>query len=560
MGRRRSLSQVVPEGGIATKKGRKGPPFFYPAEKPLELLFFRRCFSRLCDSYGMSNQETKAVPVAFFQRAITRLYKMVDHEGEEFDVKTYDADGNGYIEWQEFCQCWRDVKFKISLGPVERVHVTLDSIGTTNSILAKIIANFIMFVIFLSSMSFILSTLLILRQSPEDDPDGAPSTHEAFAHLEVACVMIFSIEYLCRVCTAHATRLELLDHDILLNMLIEDAPVRKLTPQQRLWMFLIEPSNVIDIMAILPWYLEKAKLVDANLTFLRMVRLTRILRVLRIDAIQDAVDTLAKTLVMSASSLYVLCFYIVLGVIIMSSLIYFSEVGVWEPNTDGDYLETVRGVYHRKTWDGELDRSPFTSIPKAIWFVIVTVTTVGYGDINLITNTGRLVGTMTIVGGAVAFAMPIGVISSNFARVWEDKEKEKTQTIEFINRENKTVATEILLGNRLAEMVVLIFDDQGMGTPPLLLGQAVIPLNLLEANLCQERAGGTMLTLDLQPPTVVNGTALGMGDDMDCPGVEAQGNVNVSLIWVPDKETITEKNKEELLSLKQDLRDRKSVV
>jgi hypothetical protein len=560
MGRGRSLSSVVPEGEVTGKSGKaNGLPFFYPKEKPLELLFFRRLFSRL-DAIGQS--DPKGVPVAFFQRAMARLYKVLDHEGEEFEVKTYDLDGNGFVDWPEFCKCWRKSKIKVKLSSLERIHVMLDSVGCSGSVLAKILSNFIMFVIFVSSMSFMLSTLLVCRNAPENDPDGVPQQHEAFLHLEFACVMVFSVEYMLRLLTARATRLELLDQDQLLDTLVNDQPLQWLSPAQRTWRFVSDPSNVIDILAILPWYLEKMMSVSANLTFLRMVRLVRVLRVLRINSIQDAVDTLGKTLVMSSASLYVLCFYIVLGVIISSSLIYFTECGTWTPNVDGEYADEIHGVYIRKTWDDQPDRSPFTSIPKAIWFVIVTVTTVGYGDINLITNTGRLVGTLTIVAGAVAFAMPMGVISSNFARVWEDKEKTREETKEFLLKEAHTVSTELVMGNRVAELVLKIYDDQGVGNPPVVLGQAVIPMNLLEARFTPEKPAGTTLTLSLNPPDrpmMLNGMAPESDEIVEYDN-KAYGNVKISLLWVPDNAAISDNAKQDLLKRKQVLTGTRSSM
>jgi hypothetical protein len=548
-----SVSSVVPEGQALKKvrrNGKRQTSFFFPQEKPLELLFFRKIYSKLQERLGSSSTEDKGIPVAFFQRAIARLYKILDVECD-LNMRDYDSDNNGSVDWPEFCKCWRKSKIMIRFSTLERIHVTLDSSGVKDSRLAQFLSNFIMFVIFVSSISFILSTLLVLRLAPDDDPDGPLLAHPVFGHLEFACVLIFSVEYVCRLSTAHATRLELLDQNSMLSMLIADTPLVWETSRERLTKFVLDPSNVIDILAILPWYMERVLPLNANLTFLRMVRLTRVLRVLRINSIQDAVDTLAKTLAMSASSLYVLCFYIVLGVIISSSLIYFCEQGEWAPDLD-DEFSNARGTYQRKTWDGELDRSPFTSIPKAIWFVIVTVTTVGYGDINLITNTGRLVGTLTIVGGAVAFAMPIGVISSNFARVWEDKEKDKADALDFIKKEAQTVFTELSMGNRFAELVFEVYDDTGLGTAPLLLGQAVAPLNLLDANLSVEKPTGTTLTLGLQPSMLDPNTEDGSNKEIEVAKV--QGSLNVTLLWVPENHPpLSETQKQGMLLRKQTL-------
>merc|ERR1719262_2124706 len=182
-------------------------------------------------------------------------------------------------------------------------------------------------------------------------------------------------------------------------------------------------------------------------------------------------------MVRSATSLYVLCFYIILGVIISSSLIYFCEVGVWHPNPDGAPGDPL-GFYMRTLPDKSLDQSPFTSIPKAVWLVVVTVTTVGYGDISPATNLGRLVGSLTIIGGIVGFAMPMGVISSNFDRVWQEKEEKKEEERKRQAQEMSLIASA-LRGNRLAELRFVVQDDDGLGSRPEFLGECYIGLNTL---------------------------------------------------------------------------------
>merc|ERR1719443_1639749 len=97
-----------------------------------------------------------------------------------------------------------------------------------------------------------------------------------------------------------------------------------------------------------------------------------------------------------------------------SCIVYFSEMGEWD---------ATQQTYLRKAPNGELSESPFTSIPEACWWTIVTVTAVGYGDYQPITPMGKFFGSVTIIAGAIVFAMPIGIISSNFTHVWSEHER-----------------------------------------------------------------------------------------------------------------------------------------
>lgn len=68
------------------------------------------------------------------------------------------------------------------------------------------------------------------------------------------------------------------------------------------------------------------------------------------------------------------------------------------------------------TREPSFEETPFESIVHGFWFVIVTITTVGYGDMIPKTPAGKAVGTMMILGGVIVLAMPIGVVGANFSR------------------------------------------------------------------------------------------------------------------------------------------------
>jgi len=523
-------TSVVPEESGPPKSEPVDPnklPLITPKEWPLKLMFFRKCFTAL---QAVNPDITSGVPTGLFQRAMARLFKTLGHQQNNFNVALYDADGSGTVDWQEFIQCYRDSKIKVRLAAAERIHIMFDPAGSGSSFCARFFSTFIFLSIFVSSCSFIIQTLRVCRAPPTEDPDGEPVPHDLFSTIEFISIIVFTAEYVVRLSTAYAMRQELFNDDMLLEMLVGDAPIVQKTGWQRFWGFATEPSNVVDLLAIVPWYIEKFTTMSAKLTILRLIRLTRVLRVLRIGTIQDAIDTLGLTMVRSASSLYVLCFYIVLGVIISSSLIYFCEVGEWHPNPDGAPGDPV-GFYMRTLPDKSLDQSPFTSIPKAVWLVVVTVTTVGYGDISPATNLGRLVGSITIIGGIVAFAMPMGVISSNFDRVWQEKEDLREKERERQAAEMNLIASA-LRGNRLAELRIVVQDDDGLGGRPEFLGECYIGLNTL--GWVANKPGGASLTLKLL-------------DNTEIANRSVTGTISINLLYQPEGNGQLSKIEEEKL-------------
>merc|ERR1711904_756528 len=89
-----------------------------------------------------------------------------------------------------------------------------------------------------------------------------------------------------------------------------------------------------------------------------------------------------------------------------------------------------------------MDETPFPSIVHSFWFVIVTITTVGYGDAFPTTDIGKFVGTLTILGGIVVLAMPVGVIGSNFSNEYAQREVLKVQRLKLKQQQEQTALVE----------------------------------------------------------------------------------------------------------------------
>uniref|UniRef100_A0A914DSX1 BTB domain-containing protein n=1 Tax=Acrobeloides nanus TaxID=290746 RepID=A0A914DSX1_9BILA len=197
--------------------------------------------------------------------------------------------------------------------------------------------------------------------------------HPFFNYLETVCIIWFTIEYVLRfVC----------------------AP-KKLP-------FFFGLLNLVDLVAIVPFLLElflaiigidATSISDIKGAFLviRILRVMRVVRILKLGRYSSGMRTFALTLRSSAKQLGMMGMVLFTGVVFFSTLLYFVEKD--EENT------------------------PFTSIPAAFWWAIVTMSTVGYGDYVPVTIPGKLIASGAIISGVLVLALPITIIVDNFMKV-----------------------------------------------------------------------------------------------------------------------------------------------
>ncbi|XP_056280935.1 potassium voltage-gated channel subfamily A member 1 [Pseudoliparis swirei] len=154
--------------------------------------------------------------------------------------------------------------------------------------------------------------------------------------------------------------------------------------------------NIIDIMSIMPYFitlgLELAEQQNGeqatSLAILRVIRLVRVFRIFKLSRHSKGLQILGQTLKASMRELGLLIFFLFIGVILFSSAVFFAEAD--EPE------------------------SHFSSIPDAFWWAVVTMTTVGYGDMRPVTVGGKIVGSLCAIAGVLTIALPVPVIVSNF--------------------------------------------------------------------------------------------------------------------------------------------------
>jgi len=156
--------------------------------------------------------------------------------------------------------------------------------------------------------------------------------------------------------------------------------------------------NILDFLAILPFYLELI-LNRAGLTGLRVVRivrLTRVFRIFKLSRYSMGLKVMILSLKKSAQALYLLIFFLLIGVVMFGSVMYYVEKGE---------LDETDGNYYRVDSQGEKVLSPFQTIPHSLWWAIVTMTTVGYGDVYPVTVFGKILAVVTFFLGILVRAL-----------------------------------------------------------------------------------------------------------------------------------------------------------
>ncbi|XP_057656849.1 potassium voltage-gated channel protein Shaw [Diorhabda carinulata] len=161
------------------------------------------------------------------------------------------------------------------------------------------------------------------------------------------------------------------------------------------WEFINSSVNIIDYIATASFYIDLvlrriASHVD-NADIMEFFSIIRIMRLFKLTRHSSGLKILIQTFRASAKELTLLVFFLVLGIVIFASLVYYAERIQTNPDND------------------------FKSIPLGLWWALVTMTTVGYGDMVPKTYIGMFVGALCALAGVLTIALPVPVIVSNFA-------------------------------------------------------------------------------------------------------------------------------------------------
>ncbi|AWP08177.1 putative shaker-related potassium channel tsha2-like [Scophthalmus maximus] len=260
---------------------------------------------------------------------------------------------------------------------------------------ARIIAIVSVMVILISIVIFCLETLPEFREVPpvpDNSANGsasgkAPSPFtDPFFMVETLCIVWFSLEFTMRFLSCPSK------------------PV-----------FFKNIMNLIDVVAIAPYFItlgldlaehQGSSQQAASLAILRVIRLVRVFRIFKLSRHSKGLQILGQTLHASLRELGLLIFFLLIGVVLFSSSVYFAEA--------------------------EDPESGFSSIPDAFWWAVVTMTTVGYGDMCPSTIGGKFVGSLCAIAGVLTIALPVPVIVSNFNYFYH-RENEEEDNLHYVH-------------------------------------------------------------------------------------------------------------------------------
>lgn len=154
------------------------------------------------------------------------------------------------------------------------------------------------------------------------------------------------------------------------------------------WKYISSFYGIIDLMAVLPSYLGLI-VTDANyLLVIRLLRVLRVFRVLKLVRYLSDANVLMRSIVSSRRKIFIFFIAVVILATVFGSLMFIVE-----------------GPEHG-----------FTSIPKSVYWTIVTITTVGYGDIVPQTIVGQIIATMAMLTGYSIIAVPTGILTAELTQ------------------------------------------------------------------------------------------------------------------------------------------------
>ena len=228
--------------------------------------------------------------------------------------------------------------------------------GTTND---KVARGFQFFIVTLISANVLM--VILETESSITDPYGY-----LFNPFEIFSVIVFTGEYAGRI------------------LLCKIDPKYQNKKFARL-RFALSPMMLIDLAAILPFFLP---FIITDIRFIRIIRLFRLFRLFKLARYSQSMQTLGEVFKAKAGDLSVAFFVLFIVWIFASTLMYHAE--------------------------HEAQPEAFGSIPSSMWWGIITLTTIGYGDTYPVTFAGKVIGTGVAVLGIAVYAIPAGIMASAF--------------------------------------------------------------------------------------------------------------------------------------------------
>nr|AAB02604.1 potassium channel homolog [Polyorchis penicillatus] len=248
----------------------------------------------------------------------------------------------------------------------------------SSSIYAKIVAIISVLVILISIVVFCLETIPSLNP---DKPEGSHMRVTWFI-INTICNSWFTLEYLLRL-IASPNKLQ----------------------------FVKSTLNIVDLVSIIPYYVTATvgENDSGSIAVLRVVRVIRVIRIFKLTRHSRGLHILANTISASLHELCMLVLFLAIGVVLFSSAAYYAE--------------------------SANSQTGFKSIPHGFWWAVVTMTTVGYGDLFPSTYFGKMVGALCAISGVLVIALPVPVIVSNFEYYYKEEQNRRQREHELQKKE-----------------------------------------------------------------------------------------------------------------------------
>jgi voltage-gated potassium channel len=237
----------------------------------------------------------------------------------------------------------------------------------------KIINIFIIVLIILNVIAVILETVKELNDRFSD----------FFYYFDLVSVIIFTIEYVLRVWSSNHE--EKYKHSFWGRL-----------------KYMFSAGALIDLLAILPFFLHLFFGLGIDLREIRMLRLLRVLRLFRLTAYTESAHMIVNVFKKRSKELAISFVLAIFLIIIASCLIYFAE-----------HLHPE-------------NKDKFSSIPATLWWSVVTLTTTGYGDMYPMTAIGKIMTGIIMLTGVAFFAIPAGILSAGFMDEFRKRKIYKT--------------------------------------------------------------------------------------------------------------------------------------